>query len=431
MSKFQALTIGIFIVFIIVGVATFATYKGNSASGTALPAVTIWGTFPDEAFNNYISGINRTLAQPVTIYYTQKTTANFSRDFISALARGQGPDAILIPADMLIPHLDKITLIPFSTFSQRDFLDTYVQEGETYLSPNGILAIPFTVDPLVMYWNRDMFSAAGLATYPKYWDEFTALNKQLTSKDQNGNIRKSAVAMGDFSNISNAREILGTLFMQVGNSITSGNAGSSIESALNGTGASSPVSALQFFTQFANPANVNYSWNKGMANSKSAFLAGTLATYFGFASEIGDIRSKNANLNFDVALMPQIRTNGHKAVYGRMYGLSIVNSSPNQNAVYQVFALLTDAQNIPSLTQTLYIPSIRRDLITKGASDPYISIFNQAALISKTWLDADPIQSYKVFANMVASVTSGGRSAGQAVQDANEEYNAILEQALQ
>jgi ABC-type glycerol-3-phosphate transport system substrate-binding protein len=173
------IVIGIFVVCIIAGVAAFAMFKGGSSS-TALPQITIWGTFPKDIFDQYVSKINNTLPQSISIDYVQKSTDQFSKDFIATLARGSGPDAILIPSDMILPHMDKIVPIPYGALPQRDFMDTYIEESYMYLGQQGLYALPFTVDPLIMYWNRDMFNSAGIATSPKYWDEFININKTVT-----------------------------------------------------------------------------------------------------------------------------------------------------------------------------------------------------------------------------------------------------------
>ncbi len=428
-TKFQIITLGIFLIFLIAGVAAFALYKGDSSS-TTIPPVTFWGTFPADTFNSYVAKVNSTLAQPITVTYVQKNQATFSQEFVAALARGQGPDGILIPADMLLPHYDKLSAIPFSALPQRTFIDNFIEEGTVYLNASGLIAIPFTVDPLVMYWNRDTFNAAGIAAYPKYWDEFTGLNAKLTTKDGNGNIRKSAIALGDFSNVGNAREILASLIMQVGNPITRTDKDGFIQSTLKPSSSADPTPAVTYFTQFVDPASASYSWNRGMPPSKSAFLAGSLATYFGFASELNDIRTKNQNINFDVAPLPQIRTGGLKAGYARMNGFSIVRTSPNPNAVFQIITILTDPSAISQLNEMLYLPTVRRDVIAQGSNDPYITIFNQAALVSKTWLDADPAKSRDILGRMIEAITSGSKTTYQAIQDAGDEYDIILRQAL-
>ncbi len=429
-TKFQVITLAIFFIFLVAGVAAFALYKGSSANAT-LPTVTFWGTFSSDTFNIYVAKINTTLPQPITVNYVQKNQSTFSQEFIAALARGTGPDGVLISADMLLPHYDKFVAIPFSALPQRTFIDSFIEEGSIYLNSNGLIAIPFTVDPLVMYWNRDTFNAAGIAAYPKYWDEFTGLNVKLTAKDTNGNIRKSAIALGDFTNVTNAREILASLFMQIGNPITRTDTNGAIQSTIKTSATVNPTPAVDFFTQFVDPSNANYSWNRGMPASKSAFLSGMLATYFGFASELGGIREKNPNINFDVAPLPQIRTGGIKAAYARMNGFSIVRTSPNPDAVFQVISILTDPNNLNQLTTTLYLPTVRRDVIAQGSKDPYISIFNEQALVSKTWLDADPAKSRDLFANMIQAITSGAKPTYQAIQDAGDEYDIILRQALQ
>lgn len=431
MSKFQIIVLGVFVLAIIVGVAVFATYKGRGGSSTQLPPITVWGTFPAETFNSYISKINQTFSLPLSISYTEISPNSFSQQFIAALARGTGPDAILISADMILPHLDKITPIPYEALPQRTFMDSYINEAQIYVGNDGILAIPFVVDPLLMYWNKDMFASANIATYPRYWDDFTELNKKLTIKDNNGNIRKSAIAMGDFVNIANAREILGTLILQLGNPVTMKNQDGYISSTINTSGSVNPISAVQYFTQFANPNSSNYSWNRGMQNSKTAFLSGTLATYFGFASELKDIRAKNPNLNFDVAVIPQMKVGGMKASYGKLYGFSVVKASTNQNAAYQTFTMITNPNSLRVLRDMTYLPSISIDLIAEGSKDPYITVFNGVALIAKTWLDADPIQSNRIFGNMVDAITSGAKNISEAINDTGDQYDVLLYQATQ
>ncbi|MDE1975079.1 MAG: extracellular solute-binding protein [Patescibacteria group bacterium] len=429
-SKFQLIILGIFVVFIVAGVAVFATYKNNGTLNQ-LPTVTIWGTFPKSVFDQYVSNINSTAAVRLSVSYVQEPADSFTQDFIAALARGQGPDAILVGTDQLLPNEDKLTPIPYSVLPQRTFLDTYIQEGDIYVGPDGSWGIPFVIDPLVMYWNREMFNAGGIARPPVYWSDFDAATKAMTVKSKDGTVSKSAIAMGDFSNVDNARELLGSLFMQSGNPITAIGSDGTVSSALDPgrNTAQSPVPALQFFTKFINPADPDYSWNKSWPDSKTAFLAGNLATYFGFASEISDIRAKNPNLDFDVTTLPQLKSGGVAATYGRMYGFSLVKASSNTNTAYQVAATLASPQYLSDLEKTMYLPSVLRSSIAAGSSDPYISIFDKAALVASAWLDAGPSQSTQIFGSMIQAVTSGQKTPYQAARDASSQYDVILQAA--
>ncbi len=433
MTKFQAIILGFFIVAIIAGGIAFATYKGSN-SQVELPEITIWGTFPQEQFTKYLSQINSVRSSSIKVLYVEHRPETFTQSFVNALALGQGPDVVLLSTDMLLPQLNKLAFVPYTVLPKNTFFTSYIDEARIYLSDNGVLAIPFTIDPLVMYWNRDVFNSAGIATYPKYWDEFTGsslkpgLVQKLTTRDQNGNIRRSAIALGDFSNINNAREILGSLLFQIGNPVTTVGKEGYVVSAINPYESAKPSSAFQFFSQFADPTNQNYSWNRGMPNDKVAFLSGTLATYFSFATDLADIRNKNINLNFDVAPLPQLRTGGAKAVYGKMFGFSLVRASSKLDGSYQIISILTAPENLKLLSASMYAPSVRREVIAQGSSDPYITIFNDSALVSKTWLDLDLAQSKQIFSNLIQTINSNKKSIDQALKDTSDLYDVALRQ---
>lgn len=434
MSKFQIITLAIFIIAIIAGAASFALYKGSGGGQVELPTITVWGTFPSTVFDQYVSEINSSLASSLKVNYVEQKPSEFSKNFVNALAVGQGPDAILVPVEMLLPELNKLAFIPYSVLPKNTFFNSYIDQARIYLGENGALAIPFTVDPLVMYWNRDTFNSAGIATYPKYWDEFTGtslkpgLVQKITERDPNGNIRKSAIAMGDFFNITNAREVLGSLLLQNDNPVTTIGSDGFVVSTIDPYYRIDPKPALQFFSQFANPSSSNYSWNRGMPSDKTAFLSGILATYFGYTSDLYDIRAKNPNLNFDVSDLPQLRSGGKKALYGKMYGFSLVKASPRLNESFQVISALTSTENLQKLSQKMYGPSVRRDIIARGSSDPYMTIFNQSALVAKSWLDISANQSRQLFGNLIQVIISGQKSLDQAIKDVGDQYDVLLRQ---
>lgn len=430
MTKFQVILTSIFVVCIIAGVVAFATFKGSNEQ-TQLPAVTIWGTFPSDLFNQYVTKVNIDRPQTLKVTYVHIPETSFDKTFIEALARGQGPDAILIPQDLIHKHEDKIISIPYIALTQRDFQNTFIKQAELYLGANGSLALPFVIDPIVMYWNRDSFTNAGIANPPKFWDEFTGSSyAKLTQKDVNSNVRKSAIALGEFNNILHAREILGTLFLQSGNPVTYRDSSGAIVSALgsgNYVGLTTSLPALNFFTQFSDPTNVNYSWNRSLPNSRSSFLSGTLATYFGFASEINDLREKNPNIDFDVAPLPQARNAKNRATFSTMYGFSIVRSTADANTAFTVLNALLTPSTLTDMVAMSYLPPVRRDMIASGSTDPYLSIFYDSALISKGWLDTNKAQSGKVFQSIVENVTSGRKNPSDALQNGSNEFDISLQ----
>ncbi len=80
MTKFQIIILGIFVLFIIGGVTSFALYKGGGSS-SQLPSITIWGTFPADTFNQYVANINIASAAPINVTYKQEDPSVFASGF--------------------------------------------------------------------------------------------------------------------------------------------------------------------------------------------------------------------------------------------------------------------------------------------------------------------------------------------------------------
>lgn len=421
LTKFQIIVLSIFAAGMLTGVAVLALIKGESQD-TTLPPITVWGILPSNVVQNFIAQINLTRQEQLTIEYVEKDATIIEHDLVEDLALGKGPDALLIPQEMLLTFENKLLAIPYTTINARDYKNTFIEQAELYMRDEGILGIPLFIDPMVMYWNRDMFTNAGIATYPKIWDDFISISEKINKKDVNSNIRQSALALGEFGNVSNARDIFSLILLQAGNPIVVNR-----QSTLGGSGVDSTETAINFFTGFSNPSSPYYSWNRSLPLSKNYFLSGNLATYFGYASEVIDLKEKNPNLNFDIAPMPQPKNTPQRIDYGHIYGLSIVKSAKDPVGVYSVLNELTSSASLSELVSILYLPPVRRDLIDQGNTDPYLSIFYDSALISRGWLDPDPFQSATIFQTLVQSVVSGREVMSQAINQAHNELNLLLQ----
>ncbi|MEK7558506.1 MAG: extracellular solute-binding protein, partial [Patescibacteria group bacterium] len=404
-STFQIITMLVFGFFAIMAVLVFSgvfpifNQGGSGVNGE----VVVWGTMPEEImiplFSD-ITGSNKNLQ----IVYVKKNAASFDDNFIEALASGRGPDLFFLPQNFILKYEDKIMPIPYDSISERDFKSTYVEEGELYLSANGILGLPIIVDPMVMYWNRNMFSSGGIPEPPSYWDEIATVVPKLGKKDKAGNILESAISFGEFKNVSYAKDILAMLMMQIGNTLVVRDRQKIPRVTLleeQGRDIRSADTALNFFTEFSDPAKTVYSWNKSLPSSRDSFLGGRLAIYFGYASEIGSLRNKNPHLNFDVTGVPKPRGNKAKISLGRVEAVAIVRASKNLNSAIFVAKEMAGAPFAGALAKNLYLPPARRDLLSLRPKDSYLQFFYDSALVSRGWLDPDPAGTDQIFGEMV------------------------------
>lgn len=426
MSKFQIILLTVFGFFIIVAVLTFALYRGGSGSTSA--TVTIWGDISANDFDMFLNNAGFSQDQTLNIRYVGKPAESLEADFTEALAAGEGPDLIILPQDKFWKNANKLIVIPYQSIGEKDFKETFVEAGEVFLTAEGIYALPISIDPMVLYYNRDLLSSAGLAKPLSYWDELYNQTLNLSKRDPAGNLTKSAVALGETRNISHAKDILSLLFLQAGTPITAF-IGGELRSALS-QGFNLPVtpadSALDFYTQFANPTKPYYSWNRTLPEAQTRFTSGDLAYYLGFASELAQIRGKSPTLNFSVAPVPQSRVSGKTITFARMKGIAISRGTRNPSAALSVASKLIAPQSASLLAETLRLPPARRDLLSLRPTDTSGSVFYNAALQSKVWLDPDDAGTDKIFREMVDNVTSGRARTTETVNKASERLEALI-----
>lgn len=423
-NTFQTVMMFIFGFVGVIGVLVFAgVIPLFRDEGASVGRATLWGSIKESEMRDVVNKFNDEYQKRFSLEYVYIDENSFEDELVSALARGVGPDMIIFPHYLIVRQSDKLLPIPYESYSLRDFKDNFVEAGEIFLGSGGVLSIPLYTDPLVMYWNRSLFSNAGLSNHPKNWTEFLKITEFLTKKDEKGNIFQSTIALGTYSNINNAKDILSTMFLQTGENIIDkeviGQGASpkdSFKVSLSNFGGTS--SAVNFFTEFSNPAKTSYSWNTSMPNSRSAFESEKLAVYFGRASEYSSIKRNNPNLNFDVAVIPQRNDSKTRLTFGDMKGISILKTSRSQNAAISMAYILTDTDYADRISKATYLPSLRRDILASRETDPILSVFNESSLISRSWYDPNKKESDIIFREMIENVISGRRVVSDALKNA-------------
>lgn len=425
MSKFQIILLAVFTVFIVAGVATFSLYRGSGGENVTM---TVWGDISSQDFSLLLNTPTFSQDRTVLISYVEKSAETIETEFTEALARGMGPDLIILTQDKLWGNKAKLLVIPYVSISERDFKTTFIEEGELFLDEAGIHALPLSIDPMVLYYNRDLLSAAGQARPIAYWDEIYASAANLSKMDAAGNLVLSVMALGEATNIPHAKNILSLLLLQAGTPITSFvNLELRSQISLNfGTLVSPGEAALDFYTQFSNPTRVYYSWNRSLIDAQTHFTSGDSAYYLGFASELRVLRNKNPTLNFGISSVPQSRVSGKAVTFGRLRAVAISRGSLNPGAALALAAKLVSKEAALSLSEILVLPPARRDLLSVRPTDAVLSVFYDAALQSKGWLDPDTVATEAIFREAIESVTSGRARTLEAVNRIDREVKALI-----
>ncbi len=436
LNIFQVLTIVAFLVIGIIGIALFAT--GKSGVGGSGYKSTIWGVLPKANIDVGLEPF-RVKGQDPTFTYVEFTEEGFDQAILKAIAEGNGPDAIIFPDYMYYSQINKLLTITYQTVTAETFANTYLDIAEKFVVQDGIKAFPLLIDPLVMYYNVDILNSESILTPPKDWVEFANLTEKVVRRRDNGIIDKAYTALGEYDNVDHAKDIFFTMISQVG-----------VDLSFYDTGISSYVSGLTknksqltqgqqsagylsrdaviYYAEFANPTKSSYTWNKSFKSSREAFLAGDLAIYFGPGSEVEYMKTRNPNLNFAIAPVPQAYQD-KKITKGKVYSLGFLITSKNANATYQdVMRFFNTYELNESLANSIGLASARRDVLLKSnlaKSNPDIAVINASAIFAETWLDPNAYLSDDIFSKMINSVVSGTQNISDAITDASERLDRL------
>ena len=425
-NTFQIILLTVFGLSILTALVIFATQKSGDDDEINYGAVKIWGTLPSTIVQEAIDDIEAN----ITITYEQKRETSLLQELVEARWDNYGPDLVILPYGKFIDYRKYLSLVPYDYFSERDFRDTYVEQAELYLTEEGELALPLLIDPIVMYWNKKIFSSHAVSLVPTVWDEFKGLASSMTIRDDIKIVR-STIPFGQYANVTHAKDIISMLIMQAGAPIVSADKGELTVNVNEKIDSVYPATAaLEFFKEFSNSALPTYSWNRSLPSSHKMFIAGDSAVYFGYASEVEEIKKTNPHLEFDVAMVPQVRGSERKLTFGRMNGVAVLKEKDGGNITGSLYAarLITSGDIAEKLSRELNLPPAHRGLLSQEPGGTELPVFYDSAIISKSWPDPSPNETDKIFEDAIEGILSSRYSISVAVAGMERQLEQVIKQ---
>ena len=400
---------GVAVVVIAIVAFLILTGAGTRPAPAVAGAVEIWGFGDNE--NIWQDLINRFQAAypSVSVVYRRFDRSGYEDMLVNRLAEGKGPDVFFLPHTAIVKHRDKIFPLPKDAgFSASDFKNTFVDAAaDDLISEQGeILGMPMFMDTLALFYNKDIFNAAGIAEPPKTWDSFAALSRLLTVLGPGGDIAQSGAALGASKNVRHSFEILSALMLQK-NGIARAVGATSF-----GTGA---AEALAFYASFSDALTQNYSWDRNAPDSLDAFAQGDTAMMIGFSEDLADIRERNPHLNFAVSPLPQNAGAGASATWGEHFFPAVSRQSKNQQAAWQFVLFASSRAGVKPYLDAARRPPARRDIAGAGASNEDLSVFWRQSLTARSWPVPDDAPTRRLFGEAMDAAVSRSASPAGAV----------------
>lgn len=446
MSNKKLIIICVLIIFILMNVTGCSWSKSPSKEvAKAMQPFTLkyWRVWdgPDD-FQEMINNFQAQYPY-ITIDYRKLSYAEYERELEWAFATDQAPDLFSIHntwmlrynnAGFISPLPENITmaheyitgsikkekvaeLITTKSITpaklREDFIDAVpkdviinAKDQKTNTMLEKIFGLPLSVDTMVMYYNKDLFNAAGIINPPKLWNkEFQQNVKSLTKQSKLGNIERSGVSLGGSVNIDRSSDILSLLMMQTGTTMLENGAVMFNQPSKNGQ--STGADALRFYTDFARPNTEVYCWNNTLPNSLEMFKQGNLGMLFGYAYMRPDIASTE-KLNYAIAPMLQLEGSVSQTNFANYWVEVVSAKSQHKDAAWSFIQFMTTNpdQDKIYLSKTKY-PAALRSLIAEQKEDPEMSVFANQLLTSKSWYKGNNANAMeKIFNEMIAEATN-------------------------
>lgn len=420
-----------------------------SGCGSSTPADTpyrinleIWGTVDDsDAYAGAIADYRAINKNHVgTITYKKLPADTYKEDLVRAFAEGKGPDLFFVRNSWLPDFASLIAPAPTYQTSETEFKRTFTDAVvHDFLSDGKVYGAPLSTDSLALYYNKDLFNAAGVVNPPATWEELADLLPRFNRIDNYGTITQSGIAFGTSSNVNRSTDIFLALAMQIG--LTPSTTKMPLQDALN-TSDASLAKAMLFYTQFAKVGAAYYSWNSRLHYSVDAFSEGTLAMMVNYSWKVSELERKNAKLHFGVAPLPQFSGKA-PANLANYWGLVVAKNKLvsgktattkyNDARVHESWQFLhylafphpgntVVIRNVLSRTSTslplatdptkTYLektgqPAARRDLIDLQKNDLFLAPFAYGNLIARSYRSGEPEKVEAILAQAIDLVNLG------------------------
>ncbi|WP_156496100.1 ABC transporter substrate-binding protein [Microbacterium sp. T32] len=273
--------------------------SGSSGSDTSGPvSLTFWHGYTEadgKVLDQIVADFNASQDKYVITTET-KTWAVIDDTLLPSLSSKQGPDIVAMPAERLPVYADKGAFADLSDFygsSDSNTADLVSQAKDMVTVKGTPYGVPTGFVPLAMFYNKALFSAAGITAAPTTWDEWVADAKKLTvDENGDGTPEQYGVAIPDHATVANG--LWPSLFLSGGGNIVDGGTTAVIDSPEN-------AATLNYWTNAITKDKISPTGLDGIAADK-LFSSGKAAMHVG-GPWMASI-AKDNNIDYGIAAIP-------------------------------------------------------------------------------------------------------------------------------
>lgn len=318
-------------------------YALSGASGKAVEALVAKfnQSHPNTQVDVVFQGSYADIAQKLTAAATAKTLPDVAQ---------MGGAPTMAESGVIVPVGDLV--------GKEDLADIYPGFWDYNKFGNKIISMPFNNSMPILYYNKDLFTAAGLDPNkpPSTWDELVTAAKALT-KDTNGD---GKIEQWGLNTDASTHWHLSAMILQNGGKILSDDGKKVVYNSPEG------VEALQFWGNLVNKEKVMPSNQHAQANAD--FTAGKLGMEFRSSASLASVQN---DAKFKVGIAPLPCKKSCSEPLGGASLLIFKTTPEKQKAAWEFVQWMTNAENTVDLfIQTGYVP-LRKSVSDAAALKDY------------------------------------------------------------
>ncbi len=359
------------------------------------------------------------------IKVTQQTFPyeNYNTKVASSVPSGQGPNVINLFYGWLPLYIDSGYLqpLPESVFPNSRIEDEFFPLVEAAKFDGKYYALPTAVRSLALFWNKDLFKAAGLdpEVPPKTMDEMVAFAKKIAKTDKSGNYLQAGMSLelrGQMHHV--VREVLIRQF---------GGTPYSADSTKVTYNSQAGYDALKWFTDLETVHKVGVP--QYMTDDVTAFSAGKMGITIDGSFRLGNFNKLKDTLHYGVAELPEM--NGVKSNFASFWANGITSTTKGKQleASIKFLEFLTSDE-----VMAMWLPAIgelpaKKALALKDEfkNDPTYGPFIRGLEYAQATKFLDENAQRMVWINAYDEVVLNGKSVKQAVDQAAAEEQKVID----
>jgi multiple sugar transport system substrate-binding protein len=405
----------------------------NNPSSVGTGELVYWGLWEPSSVIQPLIDEYESTHEGITILYSQQTYTNYESRLYTRLQQSTtssepAPDIFRIHNTWIPKYYKYLYALPSTVMTKEKYATTFYPTATADLTAKdgNIYAMPLEIDGLVVFYNKQLLTAAGVTTPPTDWDSFVELAQKLTKKSTTGKITQAGLAMGTSKNVSHAAEILSFLMLSQGIDIIDE---TKTAVTLNTTNAEN---VMDTYVSFA--SGTDATWDSSLGTDLNMFFQGKLAMFIAPSWRAFEIIQSAPTVEFGMATLPQLSANEEPIYYSTYWAEAVSKNSANPKAAWDFVAFLAQKEQ----QKTLYSnaakirafgePYSLVELNTELAANSYGSAIAASASKMVSWQMGDESFVKATLNEAITSIVEDGTDTQLALKNAETAINNQLAQ---